>query len=377
VFPNGSLWLVGDADVLLVASAEPVSTRVARISDAWGYPDVARDLASVGVETPYSVISLFVTEGQALAGWAAGAPLQTDNRAALEFSGPRSIFGVTRDDNALALRELARQSKPPDAVAQAMDAGTPADWLKRATMLLKAEAARPAFNDFAGVLDRLPDDEVALDGLVRSAATANRIPDAEALLTRLASDPARQPAKLALSRVLASRGNVEDAVRIPLAILQGDNANVPALGQLASVLADMGDAGRLEPVVARLMGQAPRSSWSHYYAATLAYLQNRPDQALRSAQTAVALDPTNAKAHNLVGACLASLGNRNEARKAFEASLKADPREPGTYINLATLELQSGNRDRAVQYFSEALAIEPTNGSATEGLQTALGHPIR
>ncbi len=127
-------------------------------------------------------------------------------------------------------------------------------------------------------------------------------------------------------------------------MLQGDPNNVPALEQLASVLADAGDAGRLAPVVARLLAQAPSDPRAHYYAATLFFLQNRPDQAVREARATVALDPAHAKAHNLIGASLASMGQRDQARAAFEASLKADPREPGTYTNLATLELQSGNR---------------------------------
>jgi Flp pilus assembly protein TadD len=90
--------------------------------------------------------------------------------------------------------------------------------------------------------------------------------------------------------------------------------------------------------------------------------------ALRAARNAASLDPSNAKAHNLVGAALASLGQTDAARTAFETSLKADPREPGTYTNLATLELQAGNRDLAARYFAEALTVDPTSQAARDGL---------
>ena len=76
-----------------------------------------------------------------------------------------------------------------------------------------------------------------------------------------------------------------------------------------------------------------------------------------------AIDPTNAKAHNLIGACLASMGQTDAARTAFETSIKADPREPGTYANLATLELQAANRDRA----REVLHRSPDDRSAQSG----------
>ena len=132
-------------------------------------------------------------------------------------------------------------------------------------------------------------------------------------------------------------------------MLQANPADVPALEQLASILSDIGDAGRLEPVVQRLVKEAPKNTWAHYYAASLFFIQGRLDMALQAARNAVAIDPSNAKAHNLIGACLASMGQTDAARTAFETSIKADPREPGTYANLATLELQTGNRDRATQ----------------------------
>jgi Flp pilus assembly protein TadD len=69
-----------------------------------------------------------------------------------------------------------------------------------------------------------------------------------------------------------------------------------------------------------------------------------------------------------MGACLASLGAREPARAAFHASLDADPRDPATYTNLATLESQSGNRELATRYFAEALTLDPANSAARQGL---------
>ena len=367
-FPHGTMWLVGDADVLLLGSTEPLDARIAGIAEAMTRPGVADDLASVGVTRPFSLTTLFVAQGEALKAWADGAPLQTDDRSLLEFSGPRSIFGALRDDNAEALRDLAAASPKPAAVSAAIAAATPTEWRDRGLMFLKADANRPAYTDLVRSLDGNPDDPVALEAMVRAAANLNRVPDAQAVLARLASDPARTPAKLALSRVLAAQGNVDEAIRIPFTVLQANPSNVPALEQLASVLSDIGDTSRLEPVVARLVKEAPQSAWAHYYAASLFFLQNRQDMALRAARNAVTLDPHHAKAHNLIGACLASMGQTDAARVAFETSIKADPREPGTYTNLATLEMQSGNRDRAIRYFTEALTVDPLSQSAREGL---------
>ncbi len=66
VFPDGTMWLVGDADVLLVGSTEPLEVRIEGIAAAMRRPGVAEDLATVGVKGPFSVTSLFVAHGAAL-----------------------------------------------------------------------------------------------------------------------------------------------------------------------------------------------------------------------------------------------------------------------------------------------------------------------
>jgi spermidine synthase len=369
VFPDGTLWLVGEADVLLVGSTEPLDARMPGIAGAMTRPGVAEDLATVALRVPFSVASLFVAQGEALKAWAGSAPLQTDDRSALEFSGPRSIFGSARDDNSSDLRALAASSPRPTAIAQAFASATPADWRDRGLMMFKADAFQLAYDDLARALEANPDDPVALDTLVRAAASANKIADAQAFVTRLASGE-HAPAKLALSRVLASQGNIEAALRIPLALLQANPADVPSLEQLASILSDVGDTARLEPVVQRLIKEAPKNTWAHYYAASLFFLQDRPEMTLQAARNAVAIDAANAKAHNLIGAALASIGQHDAARTAFETSIRVDPREPGTYANLGTLELQAGNRDLARRYFAEALTIDPSSQAARDGLDS-------
>ncbi len=176
--------------MLLVGSTEPLDARIGGIGDAMRRPGVAADLAGVGVTGPFSLSSLFVAQGDALKAWANGAPLQTDDRSQLEFTGPRSIFGSARDDNATALRELAASSpKPRGGERDCSLRQQPADWRDRGLMFLKADAHRPAYDDLARSLTANPDDPAALDALIRAAASLNRIGDAQSFLTNLASTP--------------------------------------------------------------------------------------------------------------------------------------------------------------------------------------------
>jgi len=96
-------------------------------------------------------------------------------------------------------------------------------------MLLQADANQPAYNDLAQVVESNPNDVAALDGLVRAAAGLNKIYDVQSRLSKLAAAPEHKAAQLALSRVLASQGNIEAAVRIPFDQLQANPADVQAL----------------------------------------------------------------------------------------------------------------------------------------------------
>lgn len=371
VFPDGTLWLVGDGDVLLVASNGPVLPRLDGVATAWTRPGVAADLAGIAVRSPSAVLSMFVADGPTAARWVAGAPLQTDDRASLEFSGPRNIFGRGRDDNAQTLRALAAASPRPPAIAAAERTATAAEWRDQGLMLLTADSYRPAYERFVRALALDPDDGPALDGLLRAATPIQRQEDAQTLLSGIAADPARIPAQLALSRLLASRGIYAEAVRLPLDVLRRQPADVAALEQLASVLSDAGDADRLAPVVASLQQHAPDSDAAHYYQGALHFLQDHPERAVADVSYVIARNPRNARAQNLLGACLASLGRRDEARRAFQASIAANPRDPATYANLGTLELQAGNKQLAVQHFAEALTVDPGSQPARQGLVSA------
>src|SRR4051794_41259152 len=60
------------------------------------------------------------------------------------------------------------------------------------------------------------------------------------------------------------------------------------------------------------------------------------------------------------GAACATLGRRDCAQAAFEASLRANPRDPSTYINLAQFSIDSDNPVAAARYFADALSIDPS-----------------
>ena len=371
VFPHATLWLVGEGDILLIGSADPIEPRLGQVRAAWSRPGVATDLAAVDVRDADSLLTLFTAGSAQLASYAADAPLQTDDGMTLEFSAPRGIYGRTTTDNTIALRGLARESTLPDAVRQARAASH--TWTNRGLMQLRAEAPHIAFDDFAHALERDPRDEAAIAGLMRAAAPADRVPDAEAILRRVvAADATNVGAAVALSRLVAGRGEYQEAAEPLRPFFAGTGRDMRAMDQLASLFADAGDARRLAGVVSDLHRVAPDSDSALYYDATLRFMSGRTDEAIQLAERLRARDPNHARCLNLLGAAYATLGRRDQARQAFEASVAADPRDPTAYANLGMFEIEVGNVHAAADYFAEALTLDPASAPARDGLARAL-----
>ena len=370
VFPHASLWLAGDADVLLVGSLEPVGMKLMGIREAWSRAGVAPDLAEVGVRNPETLLTMLAAEGAGLTDYVKGAAIQRDDRMSLEFSGPRSIYGRSTHDNAARLRQLAARAPMPAIVRTAWKApSTPAN---RGAMHLRAEAFRAAFDDFERALAHNHADGETVDGLLRAAAGARRLQDGESILKNLlARNPTHVHAATAISRLLAARGDFPAAAEALRPLFARPNPDVAAIGQLASIFADAGDTESLTAVVRDLERVAPDSEQALYYAATLHFMANRTSEAIAAAERLRARNGRHARSLNLLGAAYATLGRADAARRAFEASIDADPRDPAAYVNLGTFELQTGRAREAESFFAEALTLDPSSAAAQHGLAEA------
>ncbi len=372
VFPNGTMWLVGEADVLFIGSTEPVEARLSQVAGHWRRPGVAEDLRGVSVIEPFGLLSLYIGGPDALRQFAAGSTIQRDNRMALEFSGPRALRSRGAADIVALLRRLQPAAAQPSVVARVWAEVDAHQLANRGAMLQRAGAFEAAYADYARSVKLESADAQALAGLVETASAVGRQDEATSLLQSLiTASPASIPPRIALSKLQASVGNVDAAIR---AAAEASDLSAPdpsAPEQLASIYADLGDGGRLAPVAEALAREFPARAGSHYYAAARLFLGGQLPEALREAQRALDLEPTHARAQNLVGAIQASLGNTEAARAAFRAALVLNARDPATYQNLGLLELTAGNRAAAARLFVEALSLDPSLEAARRGLAEA------
>jgi Flp pilus assembly protein TadD len=370
VFPDGAMWLAGDGDLLLLGSDGPIEPRLDAIAGTWQRPGVREDLEDVSVREPFALLSLFVGGPAEMQRYAAGALVQTDDRMALEFSGPSAVFAGLSANHASTLRALLDQGQRPPAIERALTGATAGQWRDRGAMMISAEAFDTAYRDYATALDLESSDKGAIDGFVRAAAAARREDEAERRLRTMILSRATDAApRVALAQLLGMRGHLDDAVAIAMEATTLAPADPSGWEQLASLHADRGDAVSLERAADVMRRDFPGRAASWYFAASARFLRNHADEALSLVGRALELDPKYADAYNLLGAIRGTAGDVAAAREAFRASLRLDPRDAVTYVNLAQLEMAAGRRDAAADLFAEALSLDPNSGAARDGLR--------
>ena len=361
VFPQGTMWLVGSGDLLLVGTtADAMVARLDGLAAGCRKGTVAQTLATVGIDeqhAPFNLLTLFAGGPRELERYGAGALIQTDDRMALEYSAPRAIYGRTTNDNAAAIRALGGEA--PATVRAALDGATDDGWTSNGAMQLKAEAYGPAYEAFRRAVALNSQNAEALAGLSDAAAGAHRASDSRSLLRTLADrEPGNAAVKVELSRDLAAGGDFEAAAALATDAVRLAPDDPRAAEQLASIVADTGDPDRLSPLAESLATRFPGRPDPQYYRATALFLRGRNDDAVTAARVVTDRHPEHARAQNLLGAACATLGRRDCAIAAFEASIRANPRDASAYVNLGQLHLQSADPRAAVRYFDEALVLD-------------------
>ena len=349
VFPQGTMWLVGDGDLLLIGTnGEAIAPHLDLLSSAWRRGTAPAALSDVGITgdaTPFALLSLFASGPDDLQQYSRGAAVQTDDRMALEFSAPRGIYGRMANENGAAIRAL--DAKPIAVVQTALASASDAAWVIRGTMELKADAYQSAYDAFHQAVTLNPRNAEALNGLTRAAGQIKKLDEARTWMLSLATaDPFNVPARIELSRLLASADDFDGAAKQASDALTIAPDDAPAAEQLASVFADAGDAEHLTPLAQALVERFPTRADAKYYHASALFLNNQPREAAAAARQLVADHPDHARGFNLLGAACATDGQRDCAKAAFEAAIRLNPRDASTYMNLGLLLLQSGTQSR-------------------------------
>jgi spermidine synthase len=376
VFPHGTMWVVGEADLLLIGSAaERVEARLPQITERFRKGSVPAQLTEVGVPpsaAPFVLLSLFTGGANQLAAFGERARLQTDDRMALEFTAARAMYAPP-EGNAARLRALATGAVPAVVAERVQSAGA-ADWTARGNAALQARAFGMAHESFRRTLALDSRSADALRGSSDAAAQTRTLPqEIDWLKTMAGTEPDNAAVRVELSHVLATLGNTEEAIAAAREAARIDPSRPEPMEQLASIFADVGDGVRLTPIADELVRRFPTREDGRYYQAAAAFLAGRATDVERPIRALLTANPHHAKGQNLLGVVCGSLGKHECAQAAFAAALKLNPRDPSVYVNLGYLRLARGDRAAAAEFFAEALAIDATTEAARRGLAELRG----
>jgi tetratricopeptide (TPR) repeat protein len=247
-------------------------------------------------------------------------------------------------------------SQTEDPYAQAATAFRNGDYASAASLFERAESLSPATTDallFAG----------------KSYAHLQEFKEAEtALREYLAKNPNSADALYLLGFVLHRESRPEDSLAIytkAAAITPpgGDDLKIVALNYV--LLKDYADATHW---LERAVQMDPKNKDAWYYLGRAYYTQSLPQKARKAFETALALDPRDAKAENNLGLLFETDGNTDAAadayRKATEwQSAEAHPSEQ-PYLNLGNLYLSLGRLDEAIGLLEKAVELAPANPQA-------------
>ena len=85
------------------------------------------------------------------------------------------------------------------------------------------------------------------------------------------------------------------------------------------------------------------------------------ERSLEYYQKAIQVDPSKPELYEGVGADLANLGRKEEAKAAFRKSLSLDPFRSNPHIELAHLDKEEGNLKEAIEEYESAFQLGETD----------------
>jgi tetratricopeptide (TPR) repeat protein len=122
------------------------------------------------------------------------------------------------------------------------------------------------------------------------------------------------------------------------------------------------DQARAEKLALEALDRDPNRSMAHYAMGFLRFGQLRPTDAQLEFEKAVALDPNNAFAFNMLGQTLRYYGHPEAAIPYSEKAIRLSPHDPNIgvfYLGLGVSHLLLGHVDQAVECLLEARAANP------------------
>ena len=243
-----------------------------------------------------------------------------------------------------------------------------------ATQMLKAGRPADAIAPLRDAAHLEPSNSVIQHDLGLACLEVGRISDAiAALRLAVAANPRYADAHFRLAIALEKSGDLRAAV------MAYDRATT-LLPSLAEAWFRAGalvfTLGRREEAIGcfrRASATAARTSYGRLGKARALLLEDRNQEAAITLREAIAADPQNAMAYDLLGNLLSELGRFDEARACFERAIAIAPLLAGSYYDLVRCRPITNDEQGLLQRMQSALATPGLDAEQLHRLHLAIG----
>ena len=246
--------------------------------------------------------------------------------------------------------------------------------------------AEEAEQQFLRSLELNPDYALAYDGLGKAQVKQGRNDDAIGSFSKaLLKNPKDLEALLSLSQLWQQQGNLQKAreyILKGLEIHPNSFAIQMQMGDLVGKEGDLlqatkhyGDAVHLDPDAALTYfadqaREKPNDAKSHFFLANAMAARNERVASLDLLKKAVELDADFWEARYFLGVELATQDRIDEARSQFSAVVKSNPDFALGHLNLGVAHAKARQWNQAREAFQKTLRLDPTNKQAPQYLDT-------
>ncbi len=284
------------------------------------------------------------------------------NPRALAAQVELSRLSLRSGDSAAALRyaEEARQTQPAN-----VEAG-----LALARSLIAAGNLVRAETEIAALLQQAPNAAAvyAVSGMHQTRKN-NPAAARKAFERALELSPGFLEALGGLTYLDLSTKNTAPAIARLEAEIAKQPTNGTLLVLLSSAYSAAGNPAKEEEALRRAVSVDPRLMAGYGLLAQFYVRQNRTDEARAEFEGIVKREPSNVGARTMVGVLLELQGKRDEAKKAYEATVEGTENAPVAANNLAFIYAEQGtNLDVALQLASAAKQRLPEDASVDDTL---------
>ena len=253
-------------------------------------------------------------------------------------------------------------------------AGTPAALLAQAAQLLGAGRPAEAIPPLAAAAHALPGHAGVLHDLGLAYLECGAIAEAlSALQASIAADPTMADSHLRLGIALEASGAFDAALAAYDRAAESPTARADAQYRAGDLLDGIGRIAQSGRAFRASCAAAPRSVLGPIAAARALLAEDRHEEAVRKLRQALAEEPGNAVALDLLGSTLAELGQREQAAEAFAAAIAQDKLRAGAYYDIARCRRLGPQDEALIGRMRAALDLPGLDAGQRARVHLALG----